>query len=578
MAARVVCKTIASLRQEGTYGVRRGRQHHWLRGRAQRMWSFRGAGLFLWLTPLCLLGWVQRTGAEPIVSQPLSEPAIDAARVMSLRQRLSEHLRASAFRKVRVGVTVVDTQSGNELYSHNADAPFNPASNAKILTTAAAMATLGADFRYRTVLLAPRQAGAPLAPGGVLRGDVFLQGSGDPTLRPEGLAEVVRQLRNAGVERIEGELRMDNQVRDVGALTTEGSAQSYGSGALILNRDRYAVYASANSAGQLASVWVQPRSPYFVIHNHAKSVRGKRSRLSVDSVRRDGQLIISVRGRVATRGGTARVRRRLGDSSGWAEATLTQALADFGITVTGGVHIGAPPAGPLAVVAEHVSEPLSKICHIVNKDSDNYIADIVFKTLGAARYGLPGTLEKGARAVSEWAGEQGLRPERVHLINGSGLTHSNRLRPGDLGQLLNKLYHELDVGPEFLQSLAVGGIDGTIHHRFHGSVAGQVRAKTGTLFGVSVLSGYVGDRPGVLVFCIFVQGFRGRRLESIRHAQARIVETLLRFVRDGEPGGLPADSAPRLPPAGPTPGPPELGAPDGTAPDGSAAEGEDDEA
>lgn len=511
--------------------------------------------------------------AEPLGDPRTPEALGSASRILALRQQLSEQLRTSAFRKVRVGVSIINTQDGSELYSQNADAPFNPASNAKILTTAAALATLGADFRYRTVLLAPKPSGTGLAPDGVLHGDVFLQGSGDPTLRPEGLTELVRQLRNAGVERIEGQVRLDSQMRDLAALTTEPKATSYGPGALILHRDRITVHVSPTSVGQPARAWVQPRSPYFVVHSLAKTVKGKRSRLRVDVEKQGGQFVVTLRGRIGSRSGSARVRRRLGGSTGWAEVTVAQALADFGIVATGGVHVGEPPAGPLAVIAQHRSEPLSKICQTVNKDSDNYIADVVFKTLGSVRFGLPGTLEKGARAVSEWVGEQGLRPDRVHLINGSGLTHSNRLRPGDLGVLLNRLYHQMDVGPEFLQSLAVGGIDGTIHHRFHGSSVGQVRAKTGTLFGVSVLSGYVGDRPGVLVFCIFVQGFRGRRLESIRHAQARIVETLLRYVRDGRPAEEPP--RPTLPSEVP-----DKRVPDGVLPEPGPieGEGEDDEA
>jgi serine-type D-Ala-D-Ala carboxypeptidase/endopeptidase (penicillin-binding protein 4) len=511
------------------------------------------------LSALLYLAVARVAVAEPLVEARAPEELGTASRVLALRQQLADQLRTSAFRKVRVGVSILNTQDGSELYSQNADAPFNPASNAKILTTAAALATLGSDFRYRTVLLAPKPEGGSFAPDGVLRGDVFLQGSGDPTLRPEGLTALVRQLRNAGIERIEGQVRLDSQLRDLGALTVEARPGSHGPGALLLNRDRISVHVSPTSVGQRASAWVQPRSPYFVVHSLAKTVKGKRSRLSIDVAKRDGLFVVTLRGRIGSRSGTVKVRRRLGGSTAWAEVTLQQALADFGIAVTGGVHVGEPPVGPLAVVAEHKSEPLSKICHTVNKDSDNYIADIVFKTLGAARFGLPGTLEKGARAVSEWVAEQGLLPERVHLINGSGLTHSNRLRPGDLGLLLNRLYHQMDVGPEFLQSLAVGGIDGTIHHRFHGSSVGQVRAKTGTLFGVSVLSG------------IFVQGFRGRRLESIRHAQARIVETLLRYVRDGRPGEV----IPK--PASPAGLPDKLG-PEPVPAEPPPFEGEDDEA
>jgi D-alanyl-D-alanine carboxypeptidase/D-alanyl-D-alanine-endopeptidase (penicillin-binding protein 4) len=381
---------------------------------------------------------------------------------------------------------------------------------------------------------------------GVIHGDLFLQATGDPSLTPEGLAELARSLRGAGIERIEGTVRLDNQLRDIEALTAGREAQSYGTGALILSGDRYAVHVQPGEIGQNAGVWIGPRMPYFVLHNLVRTVRGKRSRIVVDHSRRDDQLIVTVRGRIGINSRPVNVRKRLADSSAWAATTLAQALSDFGITVRGGVHVGPPPAGPLSIVAEHASEPLSRICHVINKDSNNFVADSLFKTLGAARFGLPGTLEKGARAVTDWLMPLGFKPERVHLVNGSGLTHANRLRPADLGQLLYKLYHSLELGPEFVQSLAVGGIDGTIHHRFHGGLTGFVRGKTGTLSGVSVLSGYVGDQPGVMIFCIFVEGFRGRRLAAVRQAQSRIVEAVMRFVRDGHPH-QPVISQPVLP-------------------------------
>jgi D-alanyl-D-alanine carboxypeptidase/D-alanyl-D-alanine-endopeptidase (penicillin-binding protein 4) len=510
-----------------------------------------------------------------------------AARAARLRQQIDGILKSPALRKARVGIEVLEASSGAELLNHNADSPFNPASNTKILTTAAAMSKLGTDYRYRTVLLAgaaPSDKAAGEARPGVLRGDLFVQGSGDPSLTAEGLAELALRLHRAGVERVEGEVRIDNQLRDLAQLTSQADATAYGPGALILGGDRYTVHVSPGEVGHGATVWVGPRLPYFVVHNQVRTVRGKRSRIVVDHEQRDDHLIVTVRGRIGVKGRSARVRKRLYDTSAWATATLQQAFSDFGITVQGGVKVGPPPRGPLTVVAEHKSEPLSRICRVINKDSNNFVADTLFKTLGAARFGLPGTLEKGARAVAEWLSPLGLDPARVHLVNGSGLTHANRLRPADLGQLLYKLYHSLDLGPEFLQSLAVGGIDGTISHRFHGALAGLVRGKTGTLSGVSVLSGYVGDRPGVMIFCIFVEGFHGRRLAAIRQAQGRIVEAIMRFVHDGQgphdsyrpPTSL-GPSREAAPPSGPGPKgvkPP----PDSTPASDTVEDSEDDEA
>jgi len=458
------------------------------------------------------------------------------ARLVRLRSEIAGILKTRALQRAHIGVEVLEAVSGTELVNFNADAPFNPASNTKIFTTGAALAELGPDFRYRTALLSAASATAdqPSEPG-VLRSDLFVQGSGDPSLTPEGLADLAAGLHRAGIERIEGEVRIDNQLRDLAELTTQAEAKSYGPGALILGGDRYTVHVAPGQAGHGAAVWVGPRLPYFVVHAAVRTVGGRRSRILVDHEQRDGQLIVTVRGRIGVKSPPVRVRKRLGSSSAWAAATLAQALSDHGIKVIGGVRVGPPPAGPLTVIAEHTSEPLSRICHVINKDSNNFVADSLWKTLGAARFGLPGTLEKGARAVAEWLTPIGLNPERVHLVNGSGLTYENRLRPADLGKLLYKLYHSLDLGPEFLQSLAVGGIDGTISGRFRGGMTGLVRGKTGTLTGVSALSGYVGDRPGVLIFCIFFEGFRPSRLAAVRQAQSSIVEALMRFVRDTEP-------------------------------------------
>lgn len=511
-----------------------------------------GLALLVWILPT--VAWSGPTLRLPRPAEAESGAVLREARAARLREQIAEILKTPALRKVRVGLSVLEAATGNEVLNHNADAPFNPASNTKIFTTAAAMATLGPDFRYRTVLLAPPPADSSAEPG-VIRGDLFLQSTGDPSLSPEGLAEVARSLRGAGIERIEGEVRLDSQIRDIEALKTSKEAPSYGGGALILSADRYAVHVQPGDQGHPAGVWIGPRQPYFVVHNLVRTVRGKRSRIVVDHSRRDGQLVVTVRGKIGVGSRPVTVKKRLADSSAWAAATLAQAFSDFGIAVRGGVRVGPPPPGPLAVVAEHTSEPLSRICHVINKDSNNFVADALFKTLGAARFGLPGTLEKGSRAVSEWLEPLGFKPERVHLVNGSGLTHSNRLRPIDLGQLLYQLYHSLELGPEFVQSLAVGGIDGTIHHRFHGGMSGLVRGKTGTLSGVSVLSGYVGDQPGVMIFCIFVEGFRGRKLAAIRQAQTRIVESLMRFVRDGQGAHPPVISQPVLPESAPVPAP-----------------------
>jgi D-alanyl-D-alanine carboxypeptidase/D-alanyl-D-alanine-endopeptidase (penicillin-binding protein 4) len=225
---------------------------------------------------------------------------------------------------------------------------------------------------------------------------------------------------------------------------------------------------------------------------------------------------------------------------------LRSAFRDFGIELTGRVRSGNVPVETM--LAEHVSAPLADVCRLSNKPSNNFIAEAIYKTVGGELYGMPGTLAKGTRAVMEYLTSNGIKPDAYKIVNGSGLTHENRITPADLSTLLRKIYYDLSVAPEFMTSLAIAGIDGTIRNRFMGTDAvGLVRAKTGTLNGVSALSGYVGDKDDVLIFSIFVEGFRHRRTNEVRHAQVRMVEAMLSYLHSDMPSPNAGERTPELP-------------------------------
>src|SRR5437879_8598385 len=125
--------------------------------------------------------------------------------------------------------------------------------------------------------------------------------------------------------------------------------------------------------------------------------------------------------------------RRLADGSLLAASVLRAAFGDFGIELTGRVRSGAVPA--TTMLAEHVSAPLADVCRISNKPSNNFVAEAIYKTLGGELSGLPGTLAKGTRAVLDYLGSAGIKPDRYRIVNGSGLTHENRITPDALAQL-----------------------------------------------------------------------------------------------------------------------------------------------
>jgi D-alanyl-D-alanine carboxypeptidase/D-alanyl-D-alanine-endopeptidase (penicillin-binding protein 4) len=479
--------------------------------------------------------------------------------VAKLRQRLLEVLHEPPLSRTRVGVEVMQASDGDILFAHNAAVAFNPASNTKMLTTAAALAFLGGDWRYHTALYGP-----PPDSEGVVHGDVVLRGSGDPSLTNTDVAEIARDIARRGITRIDGALYADPRFHD--PRTSSAGDRAGSESAIILNRNTYAVHVRPGEVGHAAAVWVEPRADVFAVENQATTVRGKRSRLRIDSYRREDRLVVTVRGRITESRGEYVDLRRLADGALLAGAVLRSALGDFGVQLTGPVRSGSLPGQTL--LGEHVSAPLADVCKISNKPSNNFVAEAIYKTVGGELYGLPGTLAKGTKAIMEYLTAAGIRAGNYRVVNGSGLTHENRITARDLAALLRTIYYDPAVAPDFLTSLAIGGIDGTIRNRFLGTEAvGLVRAKTGTLSGVSALSGYVGDKDDVLIFSIFVQGFRNKRTNEVRHAQVRLVQAMLAYLRADAPG-LNGDKHPGELPEAPTDsesdGDPEAGQPSTT--------------
>ena len=445
-------------------------------------------------------------------------------RISQLRQRLDEVMAERPLARTRIGVTVVNAADGDVLYARNGDKLFNPASNTKILTTAAALEKLGGDYRYVTALV-----GDPPDEHGVVHGDVELRGAGDPSLTTAGISDLARDAAARGVTRIEGNIVADGKFRD-----PQHPFDPQGGGALIINRNVYNIRVRPTENKKPPAINIDPASPeIFTLDNKATTVKGRKTRLLVDVSRRaDGRFTVTVKGRINPKAGETKIKRRMGDGALYAAATLRRALSDYNIELTGGIK-GGGLAGDAPVIAQHRSSPLAEICRVSNKDSNNFVADAIFKTLGHEQYGGAGTLAKGARAVGELLESVGIAAAKFKIVNGSGLTHENRIEPLSLTHLLRHLYFDLSVAPEFLASLAVGGVDGTIKHRFRGEMIGRVRAKTGTLSNVSALSGYVGDRGDVLIFSILIDNFHHRTLEDIRIAQVRLVREMMGFVKSG---------------------------------------------
>lgn len=213
---------------------------------------------------------------------------------------------------------------------------------------------------------------------------------------------------------------------------------------------------------------------------------------------------------------------------------LKTALIEKGIDVTGEVVSGTVPSGA-QIVAKHLSPPLADILKLMNKPSDNWVAELLFKTIGAEVIGEPGTWKKGRQAVTEYLSEI-MDELPVHrLVDGSGLSRYNLLNAELLTNLLVYIYQNFQLMPEYLASLPIAGVDGTLKNRMQGMYAEKIlRAKTGTLSGVSVLAGYtITADDEVFAFGILISHYIALPA-SARAIQDKIGNYLTGFSRRAE--------------------------------------------
>jgi D-alanyl-D-alanine carboxypeptidase/D-alanyl-D-alanine-endopeptidase (penicillin-binding protein 4) len=447
-----------------------------------------------------------------------------------------ERLLRGPLRRTTTSLFVVDAESGERLFSVRPDTPLNAASNVKLIATAAALDILGPSYRYRTVVI-----GAVPDDDGVIGHDVYLLGSYDPTLSAQGLGELARSLAARGARRLDGDIVVGEPP------SRDGVFRSF----VRLQIDPAA-------PGQPPKVTVSPTNDLVEVVVDAVTVRARRVRRGVtiatalvtdEAGRRRVRLTVSGQvGRAQAGARTVWIRERalLGAH------LFRQALREAGIVVRGDVHVATGRDYvvaslrqgflPLPLV-DHYSQPLSQIVQRINKQSTNWLADRVIMTAALRRYGGVPTMEKAVDAMYDWLERRtGIGRDDLVVDTGSGLSYETRVSARQIVQVVRAATGLGDTDPAHLvrrgdrwkayrASLAVGGRDGTLRHRFE-RFRGTVLAKTGSLSRVIALSGVLETSPGrPVVFSIITNGRKPLRKASVRRAHERLIGVLSDYLR-----------------------------------------------
>lgn len=455
-------------------------------------------------------------------------PVVPAVEVPALRDAVAKLAEQIGKLGGQVGVSVVEVGSGRVLASHEASKALNPASNAKVATAAAALARLGPQHRFVTAIHGKVKGGAA--------GTVALRGSGDPSLTTADLGALAAELKAAGVRRIDGDLLVDQGFFDDNFVPPAFEQQPNEwawfrapVSAVALNGNTITMHVRPGDEGEAAVVWFDP--PGFVdVEGAVRTVDGGAAQNVTLALEPAGKrLLARVGGGIPATARPLSFVRRVDDPALLAGHALKAALAEKGITLKGEVKAGGEK-GKSPAIAQHQSKPLGVLVQELGKQSDNFVAEMIFKALALEAKGRPARAADGAAVVEAFLKEIGVMEDGMVVRNGSGLFDANRSTASSMTKLLRHAYRDPAYGSEFVAQLAVGGRDGTLRGRFRkGKAAGVVRAKTGTLEAVVALSGYVMGPAGrdPLAFSIMVNGVAGKARES-REAIDRCVEALAR--------------------------------------------------
>lgn len=383
-----------------------------------------------------------------------------------------------------IGVEIYSTKTNKRIYAHNANKLFIPASNMKLFVCLTALEKLGAGYQFETVLATNGEI-----KDSSLCGNVYIIGSGDPSLTSVDIEDLVKGLLDKHITTITGDFCIDAEEFDREAFASGTTIDYFGQswsnpvGGLIVDH-RAAIIHPKNNVEFVDSAKLQ--NIYFDIALFIEQLLKKYG--------------ITLSGKIILKKTPTGVRSADNICTSSHSTTLRAKKGSLNQRVLGEISSTDSPVDR-TIIQSHQSQKLCNLLATMMKKSDNLYADCLLKKLGACATGAPGSFASGIAAVQGFLQKSvGIESKKMRMVDGSGLSIYNLVSPHQIVALLRLAYKKHDFNC-FLQTLPASGIDGTLAKRMI-DIKEKVRAKTGTMGGVSALSGYIETDDDMLVFSI----------------------------------------------------------------------------
>ncbi len=450
-------------------------------------------------------------------------------------------------------IQFVRLTDGKILYEKNPDRVLIPASTTKLVTAAAVLTkfTPARHFVTKIYHTGVRQ-------NQIITGDLIIVGDGDPFVVSENLWQLAVDFRNLGLKEFKGNIVIDNSLFDTNSrdesreFGQESSDNAYDAPVSAFGVNFNTVAVSVTPGQKPGTPIVAGLDPYPLkgvgFSSNAKTTAGKKSQIKVTRLSRPGPssaLALNISGEVSVDAPMRKVYRSIADSLKISGEYVRSFLLAEGIKVDGQVVAGVLPANAKPLY-ELESYEMSKLIAGLNKYSNNYIADVLLKRLGAA---FPikgpadaagqGSYENGVHVLSDFLRNDAKTQPTFVIKNGSGLSTDNRLGASHLVKVLAFTFGRMDIFPEFIASLPASGWDGTLKERFQDAKSfaaqGLVRAKTGTLTSpvtVVSLAGFLRhEKHGLVAFAIIENGVVGKSQPTVDELRQNQDKALAGFMQ-----------------------------------------------